>query len=177
VALELFHAKGFEETTMDDIADAVGVSRRTVFRYYPSKNDIVWGDFSAVRKRLRDEFDASPSEEVLGESLRRAVVASNRYGAEDLPELRMRMALITSVPALQGHSMVRYEEWRHDVAEFVAGRLGGRAEDLAPRVIAQATMATAMAAFVHWVNDESADLEESLDRALRVLLSGFRETA
>jgi mycofactocin system transcriptional regulator len=175
VALELFHDKGFESTTMDDIADAVGVSRRTVFRYYASKNDIVWGDFSAVRARLRDELDASSPDEPLNDSLRRAVVASNRYGPEDLPELRMRMALITSVPALQGHSMIRYEQWRGDVARFVAERFGRREDDLGPQVIAQATMATAMAAFVHWVHHPAADLEASLDGALRVLLSGFGE--
>ncbi|MGO9891485.1 MAG: TetR family transcriptional regulator, partial [Solirubrobacteraceae bacterium] len=43
-ALELFGDRGFEETTVDDIADALGVSRRTLFRYFASKNDMVWGD-------------------------------------------------------------------------------------------------------------------------------------
>ena len=45
VVAQQFEERGFEMTTMDDIAAAVGVGRRTLFRYYPSKNDILWGQF------------------------------------------------------------------------------------------------------------------------------------
>jgi mycofactocin system transcriptional regulator len=172
-ALALFAENGFEETTMDDIAQAVGVSRRTVFRYYSSKNDIVWGDFAAVRARLRAHLQESAPDEPLGDAIRRAVVASNRYPADQLPELRARMALITSVPSLQGHSMIRYEEWRSDLARFVAARLNLQPGELVPQVVAQATMATAMTAFVNWVRDPDADLEQRLDEALAVLMAGI----
>src|SRR5215213_2120704 len=46
-AFALFERQGFEATTLDDIAAALGVGRRTLFRYYPSKNDILWGRFDA----------------------------------------------------------------------------------------------------------------------------------
>lgn len=174
-ALELFVRKGYDETTMDDVADAVGVSRRTVFRYFASKNDIVWGDFSTVRARLRLHLAEASPDTPLGEAIAHAVVASNRYGAAELPELRARMRLITSVPALQGHAMVRYEEWRNDLASFVAGRLGGTRDDLVPQLVAQTTMATAMSAFVHWVRHPEADLEESLTVALDLLVAGIGE--
>lgn len=158
---------------MDDIAAAVGVSRRTVFRYFTSKNDIVWGDFGTVRARLRAALAEGPPGEPLGESIRRAVVASNRYDPDQLPELRARMALITSVPALQGHSMIRYEEWRRDLAEFVGSRLGLPPGELVAQVVAQATMATAMTAFVDWVAHPESDLEQKLDTALGVLMDGI----
>jgi mycofactocin system transcriptional regulator len=172
-ALELFDRNGFEETTMDDIAEAVGVSRRTVFRYFTSKNDIVWGDFATVRARLRAHLAESTPDDSLGDAIRHAVVASNRYEPEQLPELRARMALITSVPALQAHSMIRYEEWRGDLAEFVAARLGRTRSDLVPQVVAQTTMATAMTAFVDWVRHPETDLEQRLDEALRLLMAGI----
>jgi mycofactocin system transcriptional regulator len=170
VALALFARRGFDATTMDDVARAVGVSRRTLFRYFPSKNDIVWGDFATVRARLRGHLDSSAADAPLGDAIRSAVVASNRYPSEQLSELRTRMALITSVPALQGHSMIRYEEWRTDVARFVAGRLGRDVDDLVCQLVAQTTMAAAMAAFVHWVRHPEVDLEASLDAALSLLL-------
>ena len=57
--------------------------------------------------------------------LRRSVVATNRFGAGELDELRIRMVLISTVPTLVAHSAVRYEEWCDVVAGFVGGRLGG----------------------------------------------------
>ena len=122
-ALEMFADRGFEETTVDDIADALGVSRRTLFRYFASKNDMVWGDFDWVLGRLRRCLDATASDEPLHEALRRAAVESNRYEDEQLPELRIRMRLITGVPALQAHSALRYAEWREVIAEWVGERL------------------------------------------------------
>lgn len=160
---------------MDDIALAAGISRRTVFRYYASKNDIVWGDFEAVRARLRRHLDESPPGVELGTALRRAVVLSNRYPPEEQPELRARMTVITQAPALQSHSLLRYEQWCGDVAAFIAARLGVQADDLVPQAIAQATMATAMAAFRHWVSHQEAVLEHCLVEALAVLVTHVDE--
>ena len=119
----MFAEHGFEETTVDDIAEALGVSRRTLFRYFASKNDMVWGDFDWVLGRLRRCLDATAADEPLHEALRRAAVESNRYEDEQLPELRIRMRLITGVPALQAHSALRYAEWRDVIAEWVAKRV------------------------------------------------------
>ena len=57
--------------------------------------------------------------------LRRSVMATNRFGAGELDELRIRMVLISTVPTLVAHSAVRYEEWCEVVAGFAATRLGG----------------------------------------------------
>jgi mycofactocin system transcriptional regulator len=175
VALRLFAEKGFEETTLDDIATSVGVSRRTLFRYYASKNDIVWGEFSEHLAGLRARFAAAPADEPLMDVLRRAVVAFNDYGEEELPELRIRMALITSVPALQGHSMLRYRDWCDVVAEFVAGRLGCDTHDHLPQVVANAALGTAMATYQHWIAHPEVDLLGELDQAFQLLAAGFDE--
>jgi len=74
----MFAERGFEDTTVDDIAEALGVSRRTLFRYFASKNDMVWGDFDWVLARLRRCLDATRPGEPLHEALGRAVVESNR---------------------------------------------------------------------------------------------------
>lgn len=165
IGLELFTRNGFEETTMEDIAAAVGISRRTVFRYFPSKNDIVWGGFDNVLERLRALLDATPNGVPVGQALRAAVVASNRYPPDQLPILRVRMALITGVPALQAHAILRYASWREVVAGFVAARRVEDRDALVPQTLAYVTLATAMAAFSHWVNDPQADLDATLEQA------------
>jgi len=169
VALELFARNGFERTTVDDIAAAGGIGRRTLFRYFSSKNDIVWGDFERVLDRLRRNLAARPPTEPLMRAVGHAVVASNHYDADQLRQLRIRMTLITSVPALQAHSMLRYAAWRGVVADFAAQRLGARPDELAPQVIAHAALGAAMAAFARWVADPRQDLERDLADAFAIL--------
>lgn len=175
VALELFEERGFEQTTVDQIAAAVGVGRRTVFRYFPSKNDIVWGDFDWVMERLRVHFRECGDEVSPMQALRRAVVLSNSYEPAQLPKLRIRMTLITTVPALQAHSMLRYAAWRSAVAELIAERLGLRPDDLVPLAVAGAALGTAMASFTRWVSHPEEDLERCLDEAFELLAHGFAE--
>jgi mycofactocin system transcriptional regulator len=174
-ALEMFAEHGFEETTVDDVAEALGVSRRTLFRYFASKNDMVWGDFDWVLERLRHYLDVATPDEPLHEALRRAAVESNRYEDEQLPELRIRMRLITGVPALQAHSTLRYAEWREVIAEWVAKRLRCGAGDLIPQTVAHAALGTSMAAFLVWVDDPSSDLVANLEQAYRLLGGGLRD--
>ncbi len=172
VALELFSRQGFEQTTIDEIASAAGIGRRTVFRYFPSKNDMVWADFDRTLERLRSALVAHGHEPMM-DALRRAVIESNLYEPDELPALRMRMTLITRVPALQGHSMIRYGAWRRLIAEFCAARIGCRYDDLLPQTIAHAALGTSIAAFTRWVRIGDEDLLRCLDEAFRGLSDGF----
>lgn len=173
VALKLFQRDGFEATSVEDIATAVGVERRTIFRYFPSKNDIVWGDFGSVIERLRRHLEESEDSVPLMDALRRAAVLSNSYPEEQLPALRLRLTLITTAPALQADSMLRYAAWRQAIAEWAGKRLGEEPRGLAPEVIAHTALGASMAAFTRWVHNPSEDLEECLDRAYRLLAEGF----
>jgi TetR/AcrR family transcriptional regulator, regulator of mycofactocin system len=168
-ALELFARDGFEQTTMDDIADALGIGRRTLFRYFPSKNDIVWGDFELVLDRLGRLLYATPRDVPIMRALADAIIESNRYPPDQLAGLRIRMTLITTVPALQAHSMLRYRAWRQVVAEFVADRRGESPDDLVPQTIGYALLGTSTAAFAHWVDNPDEDLDASLAQAYGIL--------
>ena len=174
-ALDLFDRQGYDETTVDEIAAAVGVSRRTFFRYYDSKRDVVWGEFDAELVRLRRPAGWAPADEPMMDVLRRAVVATNRFGAGELDELRIRMGLISTVPTLVAHSAVRYAEWCDVVAGFVAGRIGGPPDDLGPQTVARAALGAAMAAFTCWARHDTDDLTGEVDRAFRLLATGFDE--
>jgi TetR/AcrR family transcriptional regulator, regulator of mycofactocin system len=173
VALDLFNRSGYDQTTVDQIAAAVGVSRRTFFRYFDSKRDVVWGEFDAELSRLRDKLAAAPSDQPMMDVLRQAVVTTNRFGPTELEELRIRIGLISTVPTLVAHSAVRNAEWCDVVARFVAGRIGGSTEDLGPQTVARAALGAAMAAFTHWAADGTEDLPAEVDRAFRLLATGF----
>ncbi|MQA10881.1 MAG: mycofactocin system transcriptional regulator [Pseudonocardiaceae bacterium] len=170
---ELFTSRGFDETTIDDIAAAAGIGRRTFFRYFPSKNDIAWGDFDEALQGMRERFDACPSDTPLMDAVREVVVEFNRVDDAELPWLRRRMALILTVPALQAHSTLRYADWRQVVAEFVGTRLGEPPDALRPQAISHAALGVAIAAYEQWLRDPEAELTLLLDAALRALGDGF----
>src|ERR1700691_4175996 len=116
VAFDLFDRQGFEQTTVDDIARAAGIGRRTFFRYFPSKNDIAWGEFDAELDRMRARLKAIAPQTPLMDAIRTAVVDFNRVAPEQIPWHRRRMALILGTPALQAHSTLRYAAWRQVIA-------------------------------------------------------------
>jgi mycofactocin system transcriptional regulator len=174
-AFDLFDRQGFEQTTVDDIARAAGIGRRTFFRYFPSKNDIAWGEFDAELDRMRARLKAIPPQTPLMDAIRTAVVDFNRVDPEQIPWHRRRMALILGTPALQAHSTLRYAAWRQVIAEFAAERTGQQASALAPRTIAHAALGVAVAAYEQWLETDSAsaDLATLLNTAMLELRSAF----
>lgn len=173
-ALRLFAAHGFDEVTVEDIAAAAGIGRRTFFRYYRSKNDAVWGDFQGELRRMREVLAGYPRETPMMDALREAVVDFNRLDAAQIPWHRLRMRLILEVPALQAHSTLMYAEWRAVVAEFAADRLGLAPDALLPQVIAYSCLGAAVAAYEQWLRKDGSDLAGFLDEALRALGPGFQ---
>ncbi|MBO0805756.1 MAG: mycofactocin system transcriptional regulator [Nocardiopsaceae bacterium] len=172
-AFALFGAKGFEETTVDDIAAAAGIGRRTFFRYFPSKNDVAWGEFDRELDRMRAMLKDFAPEVPLMEAVRLALIDFNAVPAEQVPLHRRRMELILRVPTLFAHSALRFTAWRQVIAEFVAARTGRVGDELAPQAIAHAVLGVALAAYEHWLDDAEADLAALLDDAMRQLDAAF----
>jgi mycofactocin system transcriptional regulator len=173
IAFELFTSRGFDQTTVDDIAAAAGIGRRTFFRYFPSKNDIAWGDFDGQLRQMRERLFASAPERPLMDAVREALLDFNRVDAAELPWLRRRMELILTVPALQAHSTLRYAAWRQVLAEYIGHRMSVPDDSLAPQAIAYATLGVAIAAYEQWLRHDDTDLIHLLDTAMRELSSTF----
>jgi TetR/AcrR family transcriptional regulator, regulator of mycofactocin system len=173
VAFDLFDRQGFEHTTIDDIANAAGIGRRTFFRYFRSKNDVPWGDFDTELARMRQRLHAVPAGEPLMDAIRHVVVDFNRVAPEQTPAHRRRMELILRVPALQAHSTLRYAAWRQVIADFVAERTGLAADALLPQAIAYAMLGVAVAAYEQWLSGGDDDLCDLLEEATRTLSSVF----
>ncbi len=173
ISLRLFTEYGFEDTTVERIAAAAGVSKRTFFRYFDSKADVLWHAFDGEVRALRAAFAAVPPQLPLMAAIRQVVVGVNRYRAEDVPELRTRMNLIGSVPALAASAAQHYDAWERAVSEFAASRLGLPADSLYPLAIGRATLAVCRSAYERWAERADADLTVYLDQALRALATGF----
>jgi TetR/AcrR family transcriptional regulator, regulator of mycofactocin system len=173
IALRLFTEQGFDQTTIEQIAAAAGVSRRTFFRYFDSKASALWGEFDAEVKAIRAALAAVPAGVPMMDAIRQAVVAANHYRAADIPELRARMNLIISVPALQSSAAVRYDAWERAISDFAAARTGQPAGSLYPLAIGRATLAACRAAYDRWCARGDADLTVYLGAALAALATGF----
>src|SRR6202451_188111 len=100
IALRLFADHGFENTTIEQIAAEAGVSERTFFRYFTTKASVLWAEFDTEVAAIRDALADVPAGGPRRDAIRTAVVAANHYRAEDVPDMRMRMALIATEPAL-----------------------------------------------------------------------------
>lgn len=175
IALELFSAQGFEETTIDQIAAAAGVSKRTFFRYFDSKSSVLWNAFDTEVEHIRRVLAGMPADLSVMEAVRLAVLEVNHYRADDVPELRTRMSLVGSVPELGASAAVHYDAWEQAVIDFVAERTGRPTRSLYPVTVGRATLAACRAAYEQWVDQADADLTVYLDAALRALAAGFRD--
>ena len=175
IALRLFTEQGFHETTVEQIAAAAGVSTRTFFRYFDAKAGVLWHTFDAEVDAIRAALTRAPEDLPVMDAVRHAVLAANHYRAADVPELRMRMTLVGSVPELAASATVRYDAWERAIGEFVARRVGRPADSLYPRAAGLATLAACRAAYERWAARADADLTVYLDAALRALADGFRD--
>jgi len=169
IAIELFSERGFDNTSVDDIAAAAGIARRTLFRYFPSKNAIAWGEFDERVASMRAHLAAAPADEPLTDSILDVLVEFNRIDPEHVSHHRQRMELLLRVPALQAHSMLMYAEWRHAIAEFVAARTGSDADAHLPQTAGWLVLGVALAAYEQWLAHADADLADLLTAGMQTL--------
>ncbi|MCR8579673.1 MULTISPECIES: TetR/AcrR family transcriptional regulator [Streptomyces] len=172
-AYRLFEEQGYDATPIDQIAEAADVSPSTVFRYFPTKEDIV----------LTDEYDtvleaglrARPADEPMVESMRRVTVEALReIAAADRGELVQRIRLIREVPAIRGRTAENTARDAALISAVLAERTGRPADDLELRVISAAILAALQEAMLNWVEGgESAELEALIDQTMDVLARGL----
>jgi mycofactocin system transcriptional regulator len=173
VAMELFSTVGFDATTVDDIAAAAGIGRRTFFRYFGSKNDVVWGRFAEGLVDLAATLAAMPADRSVAAGLREAIVAFNALPPEQVPVHRLRMSLIFSAESLQAHSTLMYAQWRRVIADFVATRTGLDADALLPRLVGHVMLGAAVSAYEQWLVQPGADLPRILGEAVDLTVAGL----
>ncbi|MTD15488.1 mycofactocin system transcriptional regulator [Nakamurella sp. YIM 132087] len=177
ICLVMFADRGFDVTSVDEIAAAAGIGRRTFFRYFPSKNDVVWGDFDGQLQQFTAWFDRCPPQVPVSTAIRDAVLDFNTFDDAATASLRIRMAVILDSPALQAYSTLRYAAWRAVIANFAARRLGGIEQDLRPRTLGHVALAASIAAYEQWLADGDSDLLPLLRESLETVCPTSGENA
>ncbi|GGT27142.1 TetR family transcriptional regulator [Streptomyces purpureus] len=130
VALELFTGKGYERTTVDEIAAAVDVSQRTFFRYFASKEEVAFAVQQMVEERFYEALVERPAEEAPFDAMRNAVLSAWDTIGEAIEavvpvELHLRMfQVIESTPALLAVHLRRATEMEERIARLIAEREG-----------------------------------------------------
>jgi TetR/AcrR family transcriptional regulator, regulator of mycofactocin system len=164
-ALELLAVRGFDETSAEEIAAAAGISRRTFFRYFGTKNNIPFGNYAALLRELEDWLLTQPDDRPMFEVIVEAVVRFNRVHTDGPVAHRERMELIMHTPALRANAALVNAEWQAVLARYAAHRMGEPAEALGPQLVAHVSLGAASAAYEQWLRDESSDLVEVMQRA------------
>jgi AcrR family transcriptional regulator len=153
-AVSLFISRGYEQTTVEDIAAAVGVSPRTFFRYFPTKEDAVVGLLTSGAVDLRLELASRPWDEPLPDALRHATCSWARLDEQRARMLLQLMQVLPGAPALRAHLE---DERRRKVTELgvlVARRLGVDPErDPRPKLIAALVLRVVTDAIERWAAD------------------------
>jgi AcrR family transcriptional regulator len=167
-ALRLFAEKGFDEVTIDEIAAEAGMSSRTFFRYYATKEDVVLQYQRRTQERLLSALGRRPAEEGPVTALREAYLATSTVAPEDRERVRMqsRFTADSRTLGVRSHGDRALDELK--VAELLAERMGvDPATDPRPRTIAVSMGAAAAAAYNAWVlgggeGDPAADIAAAL---------------
>ena len=174
-AQRLFHEKGFEATTIDEICDEVEISRRTFFRYFPNKEALVFPHRAERLERFLGFMLGGPRDENPLETLRRTAAVFAREYMEHREQLVAQQKPIHTSPALLAKEREIDRDWEAAMSRAFRERIGpGPASELRARVFAGAAIGTIRATMRHWFEiDGKDDLARLGKEALDCLERGF----
>ena len=173
-ALELFHEKGYEGTTVDDIAAAADVSPRTFFRYYASKEEVLFSKFDETLELLHDFLHSFPPEVTVGEALRAALNEFASMGSMVSAD-RATFDIFRSSEHLHARYLMSFFRLERIAADWVASRAGLPADDFLPRTLAAVLASGARVALDVWVEQPDRELPDLLETTLAMIESGLRD--
>ncbi|MFD4603775.1 TetR family transcriptional regulator [Streptomyces sp. NPDC058464] len=162
-ALRLARGRGFDKITVDMISAESGVSARTFFNYFPSKEDaIVLGPAVLPRAVVREFAALGPAHprDVLAD-LTRALVADIAAHGPRREEMQAIFLLTHDHPTVLAAMLTRFDQFQRSVAEAVAERLGQRPEDEVPSMVAALALAAVRVGLERWTADDSPERDDS----------------
>ncbi|HET6963653.1 MAG TPA: TetR family transcriptional regulator [Acidimicrobiales bacterium] len=171
-ALRLFGERGFAGVTVDEIVGAAGVSRRTFFRYFDTKEDALLADYPELNIRLTETLDSSPDEPI--EAVRAGLHRLAEWYVERSEAVLERSRVIRDALHLAARNLEFLSQWERAIACTLAGPIGRDPGDLLPRTAAAAVVGAFRAALTQWVRSScTEDLHALTDQALDLVGDGI----
>ena len=161
-ALRLFSERGFDHTTVADIAAAADIAPRTFFGYFPSKEDVVFHDFDETFASLRQRLAGREPGETAIDAMRGWIAGLLAEEKFDDPRELCQRELVRSTPALEEHNRTLMARFEEALGEAVAQDLGADQGPLRPRMVASAATAALMMLEAFY-DDQAAEFAADAD--------------
>ena len=168
-AIDLFAQRGFDETTVDEIAEAAGVSRRSFFRYFSSKNDLMAQGTVNYGAFLASVIEACPQTFSLSEILREVVLRVAEQSAAQARTSKI-MGIAAKYPAAREAQNGRIAEVQEQVARAFARRCGTASGDkVTAHILAGLTLSILSVAFRTWFENGQQNISRTVDQILQTM--------
>ncbi|WP_432839511.1 TetR/AcrR family transcriptional regulator [Dactylosporangium sp. CA-092794] len=176
-ALELFDERGYEQTTVDDIADRAGVGRTTLFRHYRSKEDVIFPDHERMIAAIRDRLATSTAGTAIVAVTEAVRLVLLRY-LEEGDRARRRYKLTSRVAALRDREIASVARYQRLFREFIADWMGPEpGAPLRAELMAAAVVSAHNHVLRRWLRRDTADPAAELDAAMAEVISLFTRPA
>lgn len=179
-AVDLFAANGYETTTVDEIAAAAGVGRRTFFRYFDAKEDVLFANHDEIVAEMEQAFDAAdPEQDPVVVACATVGLVLDFYAAELDVSLK-RFALTRAVPSLRDKEVATVDRYQRVIAGYLRGRFEARGDEMASLRAAVSAAAIAAAnnhVLRRWLRDGGkGDVAASAAEAFALVRAAFADT-
>jgi AcrR family transcriptional regulator len=177
-AFDLFDERGYDHATVDDITERAGLGRTTFFRYYRSKEDVIFPDHDRLLAQVRDRLLTSGHVTTLA-AISDAVRLVLLHYLDEGDLARRRYALTSKVPALRDREIASVARYQRLFREFIAVWMADTAEPapLRAELMAAAVVAAHNHVLRRWLRGESPDPVREVDTALGLVIGLFATSA
>jgi AcrR family transcriptional regulator len=178
-AFALFAERGYDNVSTAEIAAQAEVSERTFFRYFPTKEEVIFPEAEEQRRHVDELVANLPDTMSLVEGLREALrTLSHEF--EQAKEMQFaRAQLVASTPSLQTSVLLREQQWVQSFADAIAARLDLDPEaDLRPELTAAVIVSAFRVVMSRWIQSGGrGDINQMLDQALAYVGTGLSSTS
>lgn len=174
-AFALFEQRGYDHVSAAEIAEQANVSERTFYRYFPTKEDVIFPDADEKMRHVDDLVANLPKSMSVLQGMRAGIRAISLETQESTELQLARARLVMSTPSLQSLIMRREQEWVESFADAIAARLDlDQDQDIRPEITAAVIVAVFRVVMKRWIHSGGQEpINVMIDEALAFLGTGL----